>query len=55
MSGQWVMQQSNGYGVRMDLHQTGKTVTGDASYSIKTTGIVGGAFDKINPLPAGVH
>ena len=50
VSGQWELQQSNGFTVQVDLHQNGKTVTGTASFTyVKPAGGVLGAFQGGDP------
>ena len=50
VSGKWGIQQSNGYTTTVVLQQSGRTVTGTASYIGKTKGPVSGIVEKVNPV-----
>ena len=50
VSGKWGIQQSNGYTTMVVLQQSGRTVTGTASYTGKTKGPVSGIVEKVNPV-----
>jgi len=51
VSGQWTLQQRNGYGVTLNLQQTGTAITGTAKHDVTAT--IGGGVAFAGPIPTG--